>query len=46
MSSGDIDMVNRDPNGINAHLGVSPLTGFFFYKLVYVLSDFDVSYGV
>jgi hypothetical protein len=22
MSDGDIDMVNRDPNGINAHLGV------------------------
>jgi len=22
MSDGDIDLVNRDPNGINAHLGV------------------------
>jgi hypothetical protein len=29
MSGGDIDMVDRDPNGINAHLGVSLLLHFY-----------------
>jgi hypothetical protein len=42
MSDGDIDMVNRDPNGINAHLGVRSFdTYYLFIIIIIVIVNFD-----
>jgi len=42
MSDGDIDMVNRDPNGINAHLGVCSFdTYYLFIIIIIIIVNFD-----
>ena len=42
MSDGDIDMANRDPNGINAHLGVRSFdTYYLFIIIIIVIVNFD-----
>jgi len=41
MSDGDIDMVNRDPNGINAHLGVRSFDTYYLFIIIIVIVNFD-----
>ena len=37
MSDGDIDMVNRDPNGINAHLGVRSFDTYYLFIIIIII---------
>ena len=37
MSDGDIDMVNRDPNGINAHLGVRSFDTYYLFIIIIIV---------
>ena len=37
MSDGDIDMVNRDPNGINAHLGVCSFDTYYLFIIIIII---------
>ena len=37
MSDGDIDMVNRDPNGINAHLGVRSFDTYYLFIFIIII---------
>ena len=43
MSDGDIDMFNRDPNGINAHLGVRSFDTYYLFIIIIniVIVNFD-----
>jgi len=44
MSDGDIDMVNRDPNGINAHLGVCSFDTYYLFIIIIIVNFDDVTF--